>query len=68
MRTITATTADLTLFHVAAKLLKQPLAAIRIAQLSGLSDPWLGSGLVTLTIPDTPGTDTGGLPAPGTTP
>ena len=65
MKTITVTAADRTLFHVAAAQLGDPLAAIRLAQLSRISDPWL-TGLQTVTVPDNAGPDTGGLPAPGT--
>lgn len=64
---VTVSAADQTLWHVAAARLGKPLAGIRIAQLSDLTDPWL-TGLQTVTVPDTAGPDTGGLPAPGTTP
>ena len=66
MRTITATLVDRTLFHVAAREMGDATAAIRIAQSSGVHDPWL-AGMTTLRIPSR-GPDTGGLPAPGTTP
>lgn len=64
---VIASAADLTFWHVAVANGLPPLAAIRIAQLSGRADPWI-VGLPTLTLPDSPGPDTGGLPAPGTTP
>ncbi len=66
-RKIGATAADLTLFHVAARELGDPLQAATIAYASGLRDPWL-TGLVTLTIPPAPALDTGGLPSPGLLP
>ena len=65
MKTIVASMADKTLFHIAANELGIATAAIRLAQLSSISDPWL-SGIQPVTIPDTAGPDTGGLPAPGT--
>lgn len=65
MRTVQVTTADQTLFHVAAAQLGVATAAIRIAQASGIDDPWL-AGQQTLIVPDTAGKATGGLPAPGT--
>ena len=66
MKTVTAGVVDRTMFHVSARQLGTATAAIRIAQLSRVADPWL-IGLQTLTLPDAPGPDTGGLPAPGTT-
>lgn len=66
MRTITVTAAERTLFHVAAREMGKATAAIRIAQASQITDPWL-DGVQTLSIPSK-GPDTGGLPAPGTTP
>jgi hypothetical protein len=65
MKTIQVSGADRTMFHVAARELSNALGAIRIAQASGVSDPWL-SGVTTLIVPSL-GADTGGLPAPGTT-
>lgn len=62
-RTVIVTGADISLFHVAARELGDPLAWWRIAQASGLSDPWLGAAIVTLTIPGGANPDTGGLPA-----
>ncbi len=62
---IAVTAADKTMFHVAARVWGNATAAIRIAQATGITDPWL-VGQQTLTIPDVPGPDTGGLPAPGT--
>lgn len=67
MKTITATPTDRTLFHVAAREMGNPLAAIRLAQISGIADPWI-NGMTMLTVPDSAGPDTGGLPAPGTSP
>lgn len=66
MITRTVTAADATLFHVAADAYGDATAAIRIAQASGVMDPWL-DGVQTLLVPETSGRDTGGLPAPGTT-
>ena len=66
MKTITVTAADATLFHVAARELGDGKKAIRIAQASGITDPQL-TGVQVLTVPSA-GPDTGGLPAPGTTP
>ena len=65
-RRITVTAAERTLFHVAAREMGNALGAIRIAQASGMTDPWL-DGTTTLMVPAL-GADTGGLPAPGTTP
>lgn len=64
MKTVQVSGADRTLFHVAARELGNALGAIRIAQASGVADPWL-AGITTLTVPSL-GADTGGLPAPGT--
>ncbi len=61
-RTITASGADKTLYHVAARELGDPLAWWRIAEASGLTDPLLGPAIVTLTIPDGANPDSGGLP------
>lgn len=62
-RVITVTSAQSTLFHVAAREMGNALGAVRIARASGITDPWL-DGLATVTIPAL-GPDTGGLPAPG---
>ena len=66
-RTVVATGADATLFHVAARELGDPLQAITLAALSRLRDPWL-EGLVPVVVPDAPAPDTGGLPSPGLLP
>lgn len=66
-RTITATGADFTLFHVAARELGDALQAAAVAYSSGITDPWL-TGLAMVTIPDAPAPDTGGLPSPGLLP
>lgn len=56
----TATTGG-TLFHLAARLLDDPLQWHRIAAANHLSDPWL-SGLVTLRLPAPDPGDAAGLP------
>ena len=62
--TLTVSAAERTLFHVAAVQLGDPLQAIRIAQASGVTDPWL-AGVQTVVVPAV-GPNTDGLPAPGT--
>jgi hypothetical protein len=49
MRTLTVSGGNL--FQIAAQYLQDATQWIRIAQLNGISDPWL-NGLVTLTLPD----------------
>ena len=60
-RTILASGADISLFHVAARELGNPMQAWQIASLSGLTDPML-SGVVTLTLPAPDASQTTGLP------
>lgn len=50
-----------TLFHLAARLLDDPLQWHRIAAANGLRDPWL-AGLVTLRLPTPDPADAAGLP------
>lgn len=50
-----------TLFHLAARLLDDPLQWHRIAAANGLGDPWL-AGLVTLRLPAPDPADAAGLP------
>ncbi|MDR3525391.1 MAG: hypothetical protein P4L66_14970 [Acetobacteraceae bacterium] len=57
----TITTAGGTLYHLAASQLGDATQWIRIAQLNNLSDPIL-QGVVTLQLPPTNPTATGGLP------
>jgi len=49
MQIVTVTGGNL--FQIAAQYLQDATQWIRIAQLNGISDPWL-SGIVTLTLPD----------------
>jgi hypothetical protein len=51
-----------TLFRVAATYLNDATQWIRIAQLNGISDPWL-QGVVTLNIPDVDASAGGGVAA-----
>ncbi len=57
----TIVTAGGTLFHIAAAQLGDATQWVRIAQLNRLSDPIL-NGVVTLKIPATDPTATGGVP------
>jgi hypothetical protein len=49
-----------TLFQVAAQYLFDATQWVRIAQLNGISDPWL-CGLVTLVLPDIDASAGGGI-------
>jgi hypothetical protein len=49
MQIVTVTGGNL--FQIAAQYLQDATQWIRIAQLNGITDPWL-SGMVTLTLPD----------------
>jgi hypothetical protein len=60
--TQTFTGADRTLFHIAARLLGDPLAWYRIAQANGLSD-YIIVGTVELVIPDPDPTPATGVPS-----
>ena len=66
-RTVQVDAAAGTLFHVAAAEMDDALQAVTLAYASGIVDPWL-TGLTTVTIPDAPAPDTGGLPSPGLLP
>ena len=66
-RTIQVDSAAGTLFHVAADQLGDALQAVTLAYASSITDPWLTT-LTTITIPDAPAPDTGGLPSPGLLP
>ena len=63
-RTVIATGADGTLFDVALRELTDPLDWWQIAQASGVTDPWLGQAVVTLTVPTVTAPNGDGLPNP----
>jgi hypothetical protein len=54
------TVASSNLFAVAAQYLQDATQWVRIAELNGITDPWL-SGLVTLTLPDVDPSAGGGI-------
>ena len=51
MTSFRTTGAPLTLFHVAASRLGDPLNWWQVANASGVVDPWLPAGLLVLTVP-----------------
>lgn len=61
MLTQTFTGADISLMHIAARLMGDPLQWYRIAQANNLSD-YMITGTVTLLIPTPDPTTTGGVP------
>jgi nucleoid-associated protein YgaU len=50
------------LWAIAAQYLDDATQANRLAQLNGITDPFLNGGTVTLVIPDPDPTQSGGLP------
>jgi len=60
-RTVMVSSADATLFHVAAAATGDALLAWRLAAASGIADPWLIT-IGTVSIPDGPTPPGNGLP------
>jgi hypothetical protein len=60
-KTYIFTRADVSLFHIAARLMLDPLQWYRIADANKLQDPMI-YGTVNLVIPDADPTTTGGVP------
>jgi nucleoid-associated protein YgaU len=63
--TYTVTRADVSLFHVAARVMGDALQWYRIAKLNNLDDPMI-YGTMTIVVPDPDPTTTGGVPILGT--
>jgi nucleoid-associated protein YgaU len=60
-KTLTFTRADVSLFHIAARLMNDATQWYRIADANSLSDPMI-YGTIVLTIPDPDPSTTGGVP------